>query len=497
MTSMGHIAKDMRTGLRNGLLAVSLLALSACTTLTSSNIAVSQTGDRPAPTVVPEGTDPDDAVIGRREHPRIIAAYGGVYSDRPAEIMVARIVGRLLAAANQPNAQFQVTILDSSEVNAFALPGGYIYVTRGILALASDTSELAAVLAHEIAHVTLRHARARTDRTRTTEIVDRVITGVFGGDTSTDATANRTRESMAAFGQNQELEADREGIKFAGKAGYDPQAAARFLGVMSRFATFSAGAGNADEGFLSSHPSTPARIQKALDTARTMFGQTSMGETDRDGYLASIAGLTFGDSPAQGSIVGRRFLHSASKFTFTVPEGYTLQNSQSAVVGVAGDGEAVRFDSADVQPNVALTDYLKSGWIAGLKADSVSSQSYNGIEMASGLAQTDQWFFRVSVMRLDGQVYRFIFAAKSDSARFAAGAESTLKSFRRTDSSDLGQIRKVAIRIVTAKTGDTADTLARQMGGLNRGTDLFYIINDLYPGDPVVVGEKYKVVVLQ
>lgn len=492
MKARGHIGK----GFRNGMLAASLVALSACTSLTGSNIAVTQTGDMRAPTVVPEGTDPDDVVIGRREHPRIIAAYGGVYSDRPAEIMVARIVGRLLAAANQPNAQFQVTILDSSEVNAFALPGGYIYVTRGILALASDTSELAAVLAHEIAHVTLRHARARTDRTRTTQIVDRVITGVFGGDTSTDASANRTRESMASFSQNQELEADREGIKFAGKAGYDPQAAARFLGVMSRFATFSAGQ-DGGEGFLSSHPSTPARIQKALDTAKSMFGQAPTGETDSEGYLASIAGLTFGDSPAQGSIIGRRFIHSASKFTFTVPDGYTLQNSQSAVVGVAGDGEAVRFDSAEVQSNVPLADYLKSGWIAGLKADSVQTQSYNGIEMASGLAQTDQWFFRVSVMRLDGQVYRFIFAAKGDSPRFAQGAQQTLQSFRRTQPADLNQIRKVAIRVVTAKPGDTADALARQMAGLNRGTDLFYIINDLYPGDAIQPGEKYKIVALQ
>jgi predicted Zn-dependent protease len=493
MTGKGHIAK----GLRIGVLATILLALSACTTLTSSNIAVSQTGDRPAPAVVPEGTDPDDAVIGSREHPRIVAAYGGIYSDRPAEIMVARIVGRLLAAADQPNAQFQVTILDTSEVNAFALPGGYIYVTRGILALASDTSELAAVLAHEIAHVTLRHARARTDRTRTTAIVDRVITSVFGGDTSSDATASRTRESLAAFGQNQELEADREGIKYSGKAGYDPQAAARFLGVMSRFASFSAGSGQGTEGFLSSHPSTPARIQKAIDTASTMFGKAGLGEVDRDGYLDSIAGLTFGDSPSQGSIVGRRFLNPASKFTFTVPTGYTLQNSPSAVVGVAGDGEAVRFDSADVQPSMALADYLKSGWIAGLKTDSVTSDTRNGIEMATGLAQTDQWFFRVSVMRLDGQVYRFIFAAKADSPRFAQGADATLASFRRTTESDLSAIRKVAVRIVTAKAGDTADRLAAQMNALTRGTELFYIINDLYPGDPVQVGEQYKIVTLQ
>jgi predicted Zn-dependent protease len=489
-------ALSLHKFLRVGILATSLLALSACSSLTGSGISVSQTGDRPAPTVVPAGTEPDDVVIGRREHPRIIAAYGGVYSDRQAEIMVARIVGRLLAAADQPNAQFQVTILDTSEVNAFALPGGYIYVTRGILALASDTSELAAVLAHEIAHVTLRHARARTDKTRTTQIVDRVITGIFGGDVSTDATANRTRQSLAAFGQNQELEADREGIKFAGKAGYDPQAAARFLGVMSRFAAFSAGTSAGEDGFLSSHPSTPARISKAMDTAQSMFGPSGLGETDRDGYLAAISGMAFGDSPAQGSIVGQRFIHPRSKFSFTVPQGYTLQSAQSAVVGVAGDGEAVRFDSADVPPSMALTDYLKSGWIAGLKAETVKAHNYNGIDMASGLAQTDQWFFRVAVMRLDGAVYRFIFAAKADSARFASGAEATIQSFRRADASDLNQIRKLTTRVVTAKSGDNADSLARQMANIPGGRELFYILNNLYPGDPVATGQKYKIVAL-
>ena len=177
-----------------------------------------------------------------------------------------------------------------------------------------------------------------------------------------------------------------------------------------------------------------------------------------------------------------------------MPQGYSLQTSQSAVVGVAGDGEAVRFDSAQVQPSMSLTDYLKSGWIAGLKAETVTASEHNGIEMASGLAQTDQWFFRVAVMRLDGEVYRFIFAAKSDSQRFAQGAQATLESFRRTTASDLSQIRRLAIKLVTARAGDTADRLAGQMANIGNARELFYIINDLYPGDPLVPGQRYKVV---
>lgn len=479
-----------------GALGAALLLLAGCSTLVGSAVKVSQTGDQSAP-VVPARGDSEDDVIGAREHPRIVASYGGVYSDRQAEIVLARIVGRLLAAADQPNAQFTVTILDTAEVNAFALPGGYVYVTRGILALASDTSELAAVLAHEIAHVTLRHARARTNRVRTSAIVDKVVTGVFGGDVSTDQSSNRSRMSLAAFSQQQELQADKEGILIAGKAGYDPHAAARFLGAMSRFANFSAGDVEQADDFLSSHPSTPDRIQKAIEAARASFGAPGLGETDRAGYMAGIEGLAFGDSRAQGAIVGNRYIDPTGKFTFAVPQGYTLQNSKGAVVGVAGDGEAVRFDSAEVPPAMGLEDYLRSGWIAGLQPQSVKRQSFNGIEMASGVAMTAQWNFRVSVMRLSGRVYRFIFAAKFDSPRFAAGAEQTLASFREATPRDIATIRQLSVRTITAGSVDTADSLARRMAGLTRGTELFYILNNLYPGDPVEAGQKYKVVVVQ
>ncbi len=475
------------------LLIAAVALLAGCSNVLGPGVAVSTTSGQMAPLVSDTG-DPEDDIIGAREAPKIIASYGGIYSDRPAEIMLAQIVGRLLAAADQPNTRFTVTILDTAEVNAFALPGGYIFVTRGILALANDESELAAVLAHEIAHVVLHHARARTERARTTDLVDKVVTGVFGADPSTDQTSNKAKLSFAAFSQAQELAADKEGIQIAGKAGFDPFAASRFLGAMGRFAQYSQGDADQADDFLSSHPSTPDRIQKAIETARASFGAPGIGETNRPDYMAAIENVVYGDSPSQGAISGQRFIHPGLKFTFTVPPGYNLQISKGAVVGVAGDGEAVRFDSAEVPQAMALSDYLKSGWIAGLKPETVNAASLNGFDTASGVAATDQWNFRVKIIRFGGSVYRFIFAARIDSELFARGADQTIDSFRATTAADLRQVHTLNLKTVVAGPVDTADSLARKMGPLADATNLFYVLNNLYPGDPVTPGQKYKVI---
>ena len=474
------------------LMPLTLVLLAGCTSVLGPGTPVS-TGGQLTPLVSDTG-DPEDDIIGAREAPKIIASYGGIYSDRPAEIMLAQIVSRLLAAADQPNSKFTVTILDSSDVNAFALPGGYIFVTRGILALANDESELAAVVAHEIAHVVLHHARARTDRARTTEIVDKVVSGVFGGDPSTDQAANKAKLSFAAFSQAQELAADKEGIQIAGKAGFDPFAASRFLAAMGRYAKYTQGDFTQGDDFLSSHPSTPDRIQKATENARAFFGAPGIGVQNRPDYMAAIDGIVFGDSPTQGAISGQRFIHPGLKFTFSVPAGYDLQLSKGAVVGVAGDGEAVRFDSAQVPQSMALTDYLKSGWIAGLKPETVSSASLNGFDTASGVAATDQWNFRVKIVRYQGQVYRFIFAARIDNDVFARGADQTLQSFRATSPADLRQVHTLTVKTVAAGPVDTADSLARRMGPVRDATNLFYILNNLFPGDPLTPGARYKVI---
>ncbi|HHG91327.1 MAG TPA: hypothetical protein ENJ90_12760, partial [Devosia sp.] len=320
-----------------------------------------------------------------------------------------------------------------------------------------------------------------------------VITGVLGGDLETDQSAARSRLSLASFSQAQELAADEEGVKIAGLAGYDPHAAGRFLGTMARFSNFAEGDPEGGDDFLATHPSTPNRIQRAVQTARS-FGAPGLGETDRAGYLAAIDGITFGDNPEEGVVVGQQFIHPALKFTFSVPARYTLQNSPTAVVGIAGDGEAVRFDSAEVPQGMALTDYLMSGWIAGLDGDSVVRETYNGVEMASGTARTAEWFFRVIAVRFDSEVYRFIFAARENSSAFVRAAEETVRSFRRVRAGDLRSIRTVSVEVVTARRGETADTLASRMGRIPQARETFYILNNLFAGDELIPGQSYKIV---
>lgn len=477
--------------LRAALLSVLMsVVLSACVT--------SFTGDGGAGgplTSVPAGTSPRDVIIGRREHPKIVASFGGIYHHRATEIMLATIVGKLMAASDQPTQSYSVTILDSPEVNAFALPGGFIFVTRGILALANDKSEIAAIISHEMSHVLLRHARARSNRVKTSRVVDRVVTSVFGGDASVDQSAARSKASLATFSQRQELDADKAGVKIAGRAGFDPHAAARFLSAMGRFSDLkNKGSGNSDGGFLSSHPSTPDRIQSAVFAARG-FGAPGIGARDRAPYLKAINGITFGDNPDNGAIRGRRFIHPGFGFVFTAPKGYTLQNSADAVVGTTNSGAALRFDGADVPESKDLEAYLKSGWIAGLDKASVTSISNGGQKFATGFARTEKWVFRISVTRFKGKVYRFILAAPTDSKAFEKQSQGLIKSFRAVSGADLKDLRPMMLKTVTAKAGASIGSLANQMRVQANGRELFLVLNNLFPGDKLVAGQRYKIVV--
>ena len=352
-----------------------------------------------------------------REHQRILAAYNGAYHDPRLEALLDETIAKLVAASERPDMSYNIIVLNSPSVNAFALPGGQLYITRGLIALANDTSELASVLAHEMSHVIAQHAAMREDQARQAALIDRVVNDVLS-DPETGALAlAKSKIKLASFSRAQEFEADGIGVGIAARAGFDPFGATRFLTSMGRNAEMRTNPGQSridprSPDFLSSHPATPERIKNAQANARQFSGQG--GERDRASYLAGIEGMVYGEDPSEGFVRGRRFLHAKLGFTFLAPEGFVLDNTAQAVLGVKeGGGQALRVDVVAVPAELKLTEYLTSGWIENIDPKSIEELTINGFQSATATAKGDQWSFRLYAVRFGSEVYRFIFASKS------------------------------------------------------------------------------------
>ena len=433
-----------------------------------------------------------------REHERILASYGGVYDDPRLGALIGKTVDRLVAASDRPEQAYRVTILNSGAVNAFALPTGQLYVTRGLVALASDTSELSSVLSHEMAHVLARHAAIREDQARQAAVVTRVVTDMGNDPDLTALALAKTKLTMASFSRAQEFEADGIGVGISARAQFDPFGAARFLSAMERNAALKAGKTSLDpraQDFLSSHPATPERVQNARASAR-QYASPQAGERDRETYLAAIDNIVYGEDPSEGFVRGRRFLHPKLGFSFAAPDTFTLDNTAQAVIGVRDGGtQAMRFDVVRVSADQSLSAYLNSGWMENVDKSSTEELTVNGFPAASAIATGDQWHFKVYVLRFGADVYRFIFASRQKSTESERNARETVNSFRRLTLEEIQAARPLRIKIITVQPGDTVESLAHRMNGVDRPTERFRILNGLEANAQVKVRDKVKIVV--
>ena len=435
-----------------------------------------------------------------REHQRILAAYNGAYEDPRLEALLNQTVAKLVAASERPEVHYRVTILNSASVNAFALPSGQLYVTRGLIALANDTSELASVLSHEMSHVIARHAAIREDQARQVALVSRVVQDVLS-DPETGALAlAKSKIALASFSRAQEFEADGIGVGIAARAGYDPYGAARFLTSMGRNAELKSGTGQTHidpraPDFLSSHPATPERIKNAQASAR-QFNAPGAGERDKADYLAGIDAMVYGEDPSEGFVRGRRFLHPRLGFTFLAPEGFTLDNTAQAVLGVKeSGGQALRFDAVLVPAEQTLAKYLTSGWIENIDAKSVEEVGINGLPAATATAKGDQWVFRLYAVRFGSDVYRFIFASKRTTVEVDRAFRESVGTFRRMTLTESQAAKPLHIKIVTVAAGDTVERLASRMAIADRAVERLRVLNGLGPNDRLSSGDQVKIVV--
>ena len=439
---------------------------------------------RPAEVVL--RTEADDRRVGEDAAKEVEAELGLV--TQPELVgYVNRIGERLLRFAPQRDFSYRFYIVDQEAPNAFALPGGQIYVSRGLLLLANSEDELANVIGHEIVHAALRHASAR-------QSVVRSIPGLFQFSAA---------GMIASYSRNQEREADREGQILAGRAGYDPGGMATFLKGLDYTERLRFGASRLP-GFFDTHPTTGDRTAEATARARAIGWQAQPPIAgDSAGYLARIDGLAVGTRASEGVFQKDRFLHSELDLALRFPEGWETHNTRRAVGAVSPKRDAQVFlevQGKGEDPIAAEQDYLASDEATGLRLEGPPQPIRLGaIEAARGVggAQTPAGPVRahITLIAYQGTIYRLIgLSVSPSSARYAGVFVSVARSFRPLTPRERESIRETRLRIVPARAGESLREISNRTG--NRwNVQETAVMNDLFADAPLREAQLVKVAV--
>jgi predicted Zn-dependent protease len=442
-----------------------------------------------------------EAKAGAAAHPQILKAFGGAYDDAKVGGYVAGVATRIAKATNQPNGHYRVTVLDSPVLNAFALPGGYVYVTRGLLALANDEAEMAGVVGHEMGHVVARHSAQRQTAAMGTSLVGAVLGAVIGSQAVSQAIGLGGQGLLASYSRDQEYESDMLGVQYLARSGYDPYAVGDFLTSMGAQEALSSRIRNAQHDasrndWLASHPATPARVNAANAHARETGMAPGQGERGQAAYLQAIDGMLYGDNPEQGIIRDRAFIHPKLKFTFTAPVGFTIQNSPTAVLLQGPDRTVAKFDAAKKAAGVEVGQYLVNDWAKGVQVQGLERFNVNGMKAATATTRIGEYNGRLVVIEYaPDQVYRFLTGTLPQvGTRHDASLRQLTMSFRKLSDAEARKVKPLRLRVVTVKAGDTAASLGRRMIYSDFQAERFRTLNGLGSGEEPRPGTRVKLI---
>lgn len=442
--------------------------------------------------------------VGAEEHPKVLQEFGGVYDEPKIGAYAASIGGRLAAKSELPNLNFRFTVLDSDIVNAFALPGGYIYVTRGLVALANSEAELASVLAHEIGHVTGRHTAQRYNQAIGLSLGGAILGAAIGNQVASDLIQQGAQLYLLGYSRGQEYEADQLGIRYLVRTGYDPYAEADFLQSLENYAALEAHLSGQENGqsseFFATHPQTAKRARQAVDAARASGVPVESRPRLRDRFLEQIDGMIFGGSPEHGFIRGQTFAHPKLRFQFTVPQGLRLINQPDAVIAKGQSGIQVKFDMAPLAPGRSVLRYLIDEWGQSLQLTDTATVAVNGMEAATGAADvrlsSGAGQIRLMAIRYSqDRVARFIIAIpNSTSAQMQQELQRMTYGFKRLSEAEAAALKPYRIKIHTVRAGETLDSLAARLPYADFKRDRLRTLNGLAGNQKLTPGMKLKLI---
>jgi predicted Zn-dependent protease len=423
----------------------------------------------------------------------------GVYEDRELQAYVSDIGQRLASLSHRPQLPWTFTVVDVPAINAFALPGGYVYITRGILPYLDDESELAGVLGHEIAHVTARHAAQQYTRA-TTGGLGLAVLGIFVPATQPFSGLASSAISVAflKYGREDENESDRIGMDYAARGGWDPNGVPRFLATLARVDSLNE---RGVPNWLSTHPEPGARVAETKPIAAKLASAASTRH-NKDAFLQQISGVVVGDSPRDGIVRGNEFLHPALRFALTFPEGWDVMNTPDQVAArEPGQQHFMLLQAVDQARGRTIDEIGERAMAsAGFKAIEGQRSDINGLEAHLGLYQgsirgVGAVTMRAAHIAVGRQVYLLGgFAPRDAFPRVERSIDQAITSFRPLSAREADAIRPNRLDFYVVRPGDTWQSIASRGKGLIKASDLA-IMNNREVNEQPAPGERIKIVV--
>lgn len=450
-------------------------------------------------------SEDQEVAMGQKVHQDVLKQYA-VYDDPEVQALVNRIGQELAASSHRSHLDFTFTVLDSPEVNAFATPGGYIYITRGIMAYMNSEEELAGVLGHEIGHVTARHSV----RQHSAQTANRTVTGLLGVAVAVVTGSNNAgqvvdvglgqagRALVSGYGRSHELEADRLGAEYLASVGYDPEKMLDVVGILKDQEAFELQRASEEgreprvyHGVFASHPRNDARLQEVVRAA-DRFRLTDPRRTDPQAFLRTLEGLTFGSSEDQGILRDNTLYHKPLDLHIAFPAGWRVQNRPTSLFAVSPNRDQAMVVSLD-SPGDSPTpeQFLRKHFSSLRQGQAIDNDSYTAI--AEGQADGNTTPIRVSATFHRDKVL-VIQGLGKNNALPDAGVLQTERSIRGLKPDEIRLASGHRIRLARARAGDTFASLARESNLERYAEDQLRLLNGMYPDGEPVAGELIKII---
>ena len=436
--------------------------------------------------------------MGREYNAQILRQYQ-IYEDEKIQNYVQSIGESLAKKSHRPNLIYRFTVLDSPEINAFALPGGYIYINRGLMAYMSSEEELAAVLGHEIGHVTARHSVRQYSQAQLMGVLSAAIE-INSGRTAGDLANLASGALLSGYGREMELEADDLGAQYIYQDGYSPQGMYDVLAVLKDQEIYSKKVAKQRgieprnyHGVFASHPSNDKRLQEILDNVSQNFVKGT--NKSKSNYLAMIEGMVFGDSQQAGVTRGNEFFHGPLNLYLSSPENWEIINNANSLIFNAPFGEAtLQVTLEDLNFVESPEEYLKR-FVRNTTDEEVLM--IDGLSGFTAKTYRSGRTTRMAVIFKDDKAYQFIAYLKDRDGDFSSydlQFMNIIKSIRSLTKMELKYSQPLRIKTYKVRQGETYESIASTSSITLNAEDQLRLLNGDYPDKELTVGRVIKIV---